>query len=174
MAILTSTVFSLFATPPSNLIQFFPNLAHMIFGPSRIEMTEQNFLTYWWKKKLWCFEVTRSTQYCFRGCISAKLWSIDKNLVRFIDTMKSGYKPKLGTAPPMGVEITKMHNFAYNFWKHCSNCVISLSFNSLGYADSDNVSFVNFHECACQPYWSKWQTVFSLLLIQIVSNFVQI
>ncbi len=90
-----------------------------------------------------------------------------KNLVRFIDTVKSGYKRKLGTAPPRGVEITKNAQFAYNFWKHCSNCVISLSLNSLGYADSDNVSFVNFHECVCQPYWRKWKPVFSLLLIQI-------
>ncbi len=96
-----------------------------------------------------------------------------QNLVRFIDTMNWGYVPKLGTAPPMGSEVAKMHNFAYNFWKHCSNFVISISFHSLGYANSDYVSFVIFHEGACQPYWSKWKTVFSLLLIQILSNFVQ-
>ncbi len=40
---------------------------------------------------------------------------LTKNLVRFIDTMKSGYMPKLGTAPPMGHEIPKKHDFAYNF-----------------------------------------------------------
>ncbi len=70
-------------------------------------------------------------------------------------------------------ELAKMHYFAYNFWKHSPNVVISVSFNSLGYADSDDVSFVIFHECACQPYWSKWKIVFSLLLIQTLSSFIQ-
>ncbi len=60
--------------------------------------------------------------------------------------------PKLGTAPPMGFEIAKMHYFAYNFLKHRPNCVISTYFHSLGYADADGVSFVIFHECSCQSY----------------------
>ncbi len=96
-----------------------------------------------------------------------------QNLVRFIDTMNWGYVPKLGTAPPMGWEVAKMHNFAYNFWKHCSNFVMSISFHSVGYADSDYVSFIIFHECACQPYWSKWKPVFLLLLIQNLTNSFQ-
>ncbi len=61
----------------------------------------------------------------------------------------------------------------HNFWKHCSNDVVLISFHSLGYADSDNVSFVIFHECACQPYWSKWKTVFLLFFLQILFKFVQ-
>ena len=34
---------SFFATPPTNFVQFCPNLAQMMFGPSRTEMTERIF-----------------------------------------------------------------------------------------------------------------------------------
>ncbi len=60
----------------------------------------------------------------------------------------------------MGHDIAKIYYFAYNFWKHSPNFVISISFHSLEYADSDNVSFVIFQEFACQSYWSKWKPVF--------------
>ncbi len=55
-AILKSTVFCLFATPPSKLIKFFPKLAQVIFGLSRTEMTEQIFL-FIFVQKLWCCEL---------------------------------------------------------------------------------------------------------------------
>ncbi len=45
-----------------------------------------------------------------------------------------------------------------------------MSFCSLGYADSENVSFVIFQNSVCPPYWSKWTTVFSLLLLENLSN----
>ncbi len=43
-------------------------------------------------------------------------------------------------------------------------------FRSLGCADSNDVSFVIFQDGVCQPFWSKWKTVFSLLLLQNLSN----
>ncbi len=45
-----------------------------------------------------------------------------------------------------------------------------MSFCSLGYADSENVSFVIFQNSVSPPYWSKWTTVFSLLLLENLSN----
>ncbi len=36
--------------------------------------------------------------------------------------------------------------------------------------DSENVSFVIFQNSVCPPYWSKWTTVFSLLLLENLSN----
>ncbi len=127
---MTSTVFSFFATPPSKFVQFFPKLSHTIFGPRRIEMTEQNFLTYWWKKKLWCCVGNKVDPKLFQRLYLCQTWSIDTKLGML-------HRPwtedicQSWTAPPMGREIPKMHNFAYNFWMHCFNCVISLSFNSL-------------------------------------------
>ncbi len=46
-------------------------------------------------------------------------------------------------------------------------------FRSLGCADSNDVSFVIFQDGVCQPFWSKWKTVFSLLLLQNLSNSYQ-
>ena len=62
---------------------------------------------------------------------------------------------------------------AYNFWKHCSNFDFFTSLCSLAYANSVDISFVIFQQCDCPPYWNKWKTVFSLLLLQILFNFVQ-
>ncbi len=59
---------------------------------------------------------------------------------------------------------------AYNFWKCCPKCIILMLFRSLGCADSNDVSFVIFQDGVCQPFWSKWKTVFSLLLLQNLSN----
>jgi len=44
---------------------------------------------------------------------------------------------------------------------------------SLGYADFNDISYVTFEQCDWPPYWSEWETVFSLLLLQILSNFLQ-
>ncbi len=62
---------------------------------------------------------------------------------------------------------------AYNFWKCCPKCIILMLFRSLGCADSNDVSFVIFQDGVCQPFWSKWKTVFSLLLLQNLSNSYQ-
>ncbi len=57
-----------------------------------------------------------------------------------------------------------------NFWKCYLKCIRLMSSCSLGYADSENVSFVIFQNSVCPPYWSKWTTVFSLLLLENLSN----
>ncbi len=57
-----------------------------------------------------------------------------------------------------------------NFCNCCLKFVLLTSFCSLGYADSENVSFVIFQNSVCPPYWSKWTTVFSLLLLENLSN----
>ncbi len=57
-----------------------------------------------------------------------------------------------------------------NFWKCYLKCIRLMLSCSLGYADSENVSFVIFQNSVCPPYWSKWTTVFSLLLLENLSN----
>ncbi len=57
-----------------------------------------------------------------------------------------------------------------NFWKCYLKCIRLMLSCSLGYADSENVSFVIFQNSVCPPYWSKWSTVFSLLLLENLSN----
>ncbi len=95
--------------------------------------------------------------------------SVQKS-VGIMNTMSRRYPGSLKTAPPSVPEINKN---AYNFWKCCPKCIILMLFRSLGYADSDDVSFVIFQHGVCQPFWSKWKTVFSLLLLQNLSNSYQ-
>ncbi len=147
-AILKSTVFSLIATPPWKLIQFFPKMAQMIFGPSRIEMTEQIFFNYLCSK-VDVMNLMRFTQYWFRDCISAKLYQSKRNLVCFINTKIWGPMPKLGIAPPMGCEIPKMLIFAYNFWIVNQKIMNLRSMDSLGHAKSDGVNYARIG-------WTKW------------------
>ncbi len=49
--------------------------------------------------------------------------------------------PKLGTAPPMGREISQIHFFAYNFLLVCQKIMLLGSMDSLGHAESEDVNF---------------------------------
>ncbi len=49
--------------------------------------------------------------------------------------------PKLGTAPPMGREISQIHFFAYNFLLVCQKIMFLGSMDSLGHAESEDVNF---------------------------------
>ncbi len=82
--------------------------------------------------------------------------SVQKSL-GIMNTMSRRYPGSLKTAPPSVPEINKN---AYNFWKCCPKCIILMLFRSLGYADSDDVSFVIFQHGVCQPFWSKWKQCF--------------
>ncbi len=95
----------------------------------------------------------------------------EQKSVGIINIVSRRYPGSLKTAPPSVPEINIKN--AYNFWKCCPKCIILMLFRSLGYADSDDVSFVIFQHGVCQPFWSKWKTVFSLLLLQNLSNSYQ-
>ncbi len=49
--------------------------------------------------------------------------------------------PKLGTAPPMGREISQIHFFANNFLLVCFKIMFLGSMDSLGHAESEDVHF---------------------------------
>ncbi len=90
--------------------------------------------------------------------------------VGIINIMSWTYHRSMKTAPPTVREILRSMKKTLNFWNFCLKFVLLTSFCSLGYADSENVSFVIFQNSVCPPYWSKWTTVFSLLLLENLSN----
>ncbi len=89
--------------------------------------------------------------------------------VGIIYIMSWTYHRSMKTAPPTVREILRSLKKCITF-KICLKFVLLMSFCSLGYADSENVSFVIFQNSVCPPYWSKWTTVFSLLLLENLSN----
>ncbi len=119
-------------------------------------------------------KVTRSNGNCFRRCISAKLSSIDTKL----GTLHRHHEIRI---------YAKVGNSAtYGCWDNKKCTILLITFESIvqivlflyhlipwDMLILTDVSFVNFHECACQPYWSKWKTVFFATPHSILSNFVQ-
>ncbi len=160
-AILKSTVFCLFATPPSKLIQFFPTLAQMIFDWAAQKWLNRFFLLILFKSYD-VVNLTRSTQNWFRGCISTKLWSIETKLGTLHQHHGLRVHAKVGTAPPMGREISQIHFFAYNFLLVCQKIMFLGSMDSLGHAESEDVNFARIGWSTCPPFWNlSWIAISS-------------
>ncbi len=90
--------------------------------------------------------LTRLKKYWFRGCISAKLWSIKNKLGTLHQQHDLRFNAKVGNSATCGfMSWQRINSFAYNFWKHCPNAVIYVFSDFLQQADYDDVSFVIFH-----------------------------
>ncbi len=63
-----------------------------------------------------------------------------------------GSMPKLGTAPPMGREISQIHFFAYNFLLVCQKIMFLGSMDSLGHAESEDVHFARLAEARVRHF----------------------
>ncbi len=90
------------------------------------------------KKKVMMLWTTRSTQIGSEAVSRPNFDQSKLNLVCFINTIIWGPMPKLGTAPPMGREIPKMHNFAYNFRLVCQKIMFLVSLDSSSHAKSED------------------------------------
>ncbi len=98
--------------------------------------------------------LTRLTQYWFRGCISAKLWSIKTKLVMLHQHHDMRAQAKVENSAPMGREIPTIHILAYNFWTVSQKIKISVSMDSLCRAESENVNYARIDWTPCRPFWN--------------------
>ncbi len=148
-------------------------MAHMIFGPRRIEMTEQNFLTYWWKKKLWCCEGNKVDPKLFQRLYLGQ-------------TLINRHKPWCASSTPWTEDIFQSWEQRHLWVLRYKKCtILHINFEStVKFSCFCIVSFqgicrfwrcliCHFPNMCLSAIWSKLKTVFSLLLLQTLFNFIQ-
>ncbi len=176
MAILNFTVFRLFATPPWKCIQKFPKVFQMIFGLSRTEMTEQIFIYLSLFKSYEIVNDKVNPEYVRKLLSRSNFDQSKRNLLCFINAMIWGSMPKLGTAPPMGIEMEKkityllitLHYFVVmvntssltNFWISRTNSLAPPP------VQKPNIEIIIAHE---PLILEKWNLVHLMTLIMLIT-----